>query len=159
MKKACVRGRKFSCGVRWEKGKTHKPVGAGRERGGTMGSHQEESPNSCATTSPRTNVHPRTHTCNLSALLSVSVSHTVTQVSWSCTLWSRHLKGGQLSRCSATVFTKAWVKRKDRRETNLLPLPWVSMQHNRSAYFVLIQIPNCKLDAIALFKQILQWLY
>lgn len=82
MRKACVQGHKFSCGVCWENGESHKLVGAEKEKEGTMGSHQEESPNSCTTTYPHTHVHKemcnhiRTYVIPLLFVLSLCVTHT-----------------------------------------------------------------------------------
>lgn len=124
MRKACARGHKFSCGVRWEKEKAHKvSVQREREREGTMGSHQEESPNSCATTYPHTHVHTQTCTrVNISILLSLPLSHTHTHTHTDSVLLvmlSLARTSERLSRCWATVLNKGTAEKKRERETDL----------------------------------------
>lgn len=100
-----------------------------------MGSHQEESPNSCKAPNPNTrsracaNVRARTHIYAHSILLFSSLcrTHTHTHLhihfsSWYA-LWPGLLKRGQLSRCSATAFTigtSNWWRQNRKRSTNVL---------------------------------------
>lgn len=100
-----------------------------------MGSHQEESPNSCKAPNPNTrsracaNVRARTHIYAHSILLFSSLcrTHTHTHLhihfsSWYA-LWPGLVKRGQLSRCSATAFTigtSNWWRQNRKRSTNVL---------------------------------------
>lgn len=106
--------------------------GRDTERGGTMGGHQEESPNSCKAPYHNTHTHVHTLTCThirtnthkIHPLLhflsqSLSLSHTHSFL-FTHTLWPGHLNGGQLSRCSATAFNKGceWLVENKEKEEN-----------------------------------------
>lgn len=57
LRKACVHRHKFSCGLHWKKKEKGRPINRPGRREGTMGSHQEESPNSCKALNPTTHSH------------------------------------------------------------------------------------------------------